>query len=110
MTEANEHGPHGSDVDGDPAAAGRSGVPGSTPVGSGAAGSGDPAAEQAHPVDPVDPVARELAPVEAAMGEVRGAADGGGAEPRVPGDDEVAALERAHEVLRSTLDRVDRGG
>ena len=30
--------------------------------------------------------------------------------PQVPGDDEVARLEQAHETLRSTLDRVDRGG
>ena len=59
---------------------------------------------------PADPVERRLAPVAEAMEPVRRGASTSAADTAVPTDDEVAALEHAHEVLRSTLDRVDRGG
>lgn len=59
---------------------------------------------------PGDPVARDLADVEQAMAQVRAGAPSRGAVPTLPDDAEVAGLERAHDTLRSTLDRVDRRG
>ena len=73
-------------------------------------GPADPATVTAVPEAPQDPVERALTPVDEAMVQARGSVSAPGDVPAVPTEDEVAALEHAHEVLRSTLDRVDRGG
>ena len=64
----------------------------------------------ARPGPAPDPVARALADVDEAMAEARAGVPGADDVPTVPSDDEVAGLEHAHEALRSTLDRVERGG
>lgn len=55
-----------------------------------------------------DPVTRALDEVAEAMAQARAAEPPSEGAPTVPSDDEVAGLERAHEALRSTLDRAER--
>lgn len=50
----------------------------------------------------------ELAGVAEAMAAVRALVPDAGTGPQVPGEDEVTALQQAHEQLRTTLDRAER--
>ena len=74
-----------------------------------------------EPVGTPDPVApagstavgappSDLTTVAAAMAEVRAAMPRAGAPASVPDDAEVAALDHAHDTLRTALDRAERGG
>ncbi|MHA3702479.1 hypothetical protein ACXR2U_09850 [Jatrophihabitans sp. YIM 134969] len=81
---------------------------GPTPAAPVSAGDGTTGAGDA-PV-PGDPVRRDLAAVEDAMARARAGVPNPDGGPRVPDDDEVAGLEQAHDALRTTLDRVERGG
>lgn len=79
-------------------------------------------AVEPEPVDPAETVQSaesvqsaaaepsELATVAAAMAAVRAALPAAGGPASVPDDDEVAALAHAHDTLRATLDRAERGG
>ena len=78
--------------------------------GVGAGGSGGAGAAGAGVAVPTDPAQREIALVDEAMAVARRGVPAAGGAPAVPGEDEVAGLEQAHDALRATLDRVDRGG
>lgn len=70
----------------------------------------DAVTEQAQGPTPGDPVQRDLAQVAEAVAAARVGVATLTDPPAVPSEEEVASLERAHETLRTTLDRVDRGG
>jgi hypothetical protein len=78
----------------------------SGPLDRDAAASTDDAASVADAAQPGDPALTEVTAAMTAIRESHAGGDGAG----VPTDDEVAALEQAHEVLRRTLDRAERNG